>query len=40
MHGGVNIHAEVAIDGRDRKRLEHELGLVVARGEAKGIFGG
>lgn len=23
--GGVNIHAEVAIDGRDRKRLEHVL---------------
>ena len=22
--GGVNIHAEVAVDGRDRKRLEHE----------------
>jgi hypothetical protein len=23
--GGVNIHAEVAIDGRDRQRLEHVL---------------
>jgi len=23
--GGVNIHAEVAFDGRDRKRLEHVL---------------
>jgi hypothetical protein len=23
--GGINIHAEVAIDGRDRKRLEHVL---------------
>jgi hypothetical protein len=21
--GGVNVHAEVAIDGRDRQRLEH-----------------
>ena len=22
-YGGVNVHAEVAIDGRDRQRLEH-----------------
>lgn len=21
--GGVNVHAKVAVDGRDRKRLEH-----------------
>ncbi len=24
-YGGVNVHAEVAIDGRDRQRLEHVL---------------
>ena len=23
QYGGVNLHAEVAVDGRDRKRLEH-----------------
>ncbi len=24
-YGGVNVHAEVAVDGRDRQRLEHVL---------------